>query len=1502
MAHRYFGGDRMAVRQSEIINALEELVLNEGGFLFQRIVASIADHKWPELITSEWHNDLGADMQTPPILASDGKGKVLAASVSTGILKKIKEDAKKVNDDYPDTKVLIFGTPHKVTQAKEKKWAKVIKRNFDLDLYVISRQAIITHLEKPESIGLCRLIGIDVDTEPSILETSKTIKVGALDYANDQLKNIPFRDLPLISLRACLFDDKSKEIRKTFELCDIKKMLLQGKRFVLEAPGGRGKTTTLLQLANLLSDEECIPFVVDFPSWIMSGKSIFEYLSQSPYFKGLCPESFIKTCGATHFIFLINGWNEISDENFDRAHVFLRQLSRDCAGSGIIVATRAHYTSPPLTQASHLTLLPLDGRDRIEYLGKLDIDSVQLKEKLSNDRTLDTLTRTPLVLAGVTEIFKQGGIESIPRSKASVLYKVIDLMEKYTDTANQLNRPPLAGNAQEYLCDLASYMTEKIETTIIDKEARLAVNATIENLESGGQTRTMTVPQEVLDTLCKHHVLEKLDNPNAFRFQHHQFQELFAMMSLRQKLLALVKNEEDVLSEEFVKRYLNVPAWEEPFIMLAEDIGDRIQLDESEMKKAGTLLVKMALEVHPILAARLSRLCGQKVWDEVAADFSEKLRGQYLSTDQNDKDVALAAMIASGSPDFKDIIASLLSAEDMQTRLRALRCYDHFYLSSLGDDWQEEVRSWSESARVDFVRETLQSCPTYKEIENFALTGPSLKVKREAIEWTGWIGSIEDVERLLDQLSTDDLEKIAPKLKIKKLPSKYLDKVTDVLKKIYSQLSNPNDCLKNLISQASLGNVEIDKIKSQLEEIESPGEQGLEAFVVKPALNIVRKLDANWVSQWVVTRIASGELYFGNLSPFIEEIPDQLSNQWLEELCNKNLRFKNYEKLIKLLAFKPPKDMPRKVFSKLCELKRKIISAPQAKLSTDDYGVERQLQELFRATPPSIAISELPHLESEPDEIELQVMLDVFNSNGRHEEDLKDILPEELRQKLRQYFKNCLPKALDMDDPNGSIKADLASCLSRVGDLQDTDDLRLLVQEDIKRFKNEIASSNTGRNSQCQNYLKAITELDESQAEEEILRLIDEPLYDRESAKHLIQLAKTPSHEEEGFSGFKSIQQTIVGWRTENAAPKFDTDKKEKFSKIIKDKIECFIEQAKFGDDLELVNFLDFVEVLSVLNPKKYLGFVIESLLSSNDKWSWKKLTILKNLLRECPALPADTTLPLIEEVLTNVRENQSRSEKERLLRDILTLLPFIDDVKVGLDKANEIILEFGLKSQFLKDILPCLGLNKSDIALSFLLELAGLNGEHINDLGKEWFETLKDMNSKESKRILMSFIDPNISVFEQNPSLSQIDALATCIAEAAKNDKEIYKSVTDLCSSELGEQERLILSKVIAKLNTEDAVLAGLSLIDDRLSQPIPQPLLDSVMSFFLKQKTVGKSSSYTLSPQSSNRIRRKLFEMSELDTHRKLSTKLLLKKIDVLRVEYGKPMNEPWNPKFET
>jgi len=416
--------------RTEIEKALDELIAEEDAFKFQSLGVVLAKQKWPRLIASERRYDLALDAHARGDLEPDGRGMGLACSL-TAEYDKIVEDATKVRKNYPDVRVLIFATPHKVTKYKEKQWADDLSNTLGLDLVVMPREELVTSLIDPSNADICRSqLGIHIEGRPEREPVLTRAREAVAEVLTTWARRPRLSGRPLIDLDAERVEEQ-RETHERLSIEDLRVSLAQGRRIILEAPAGRGKTTTLVQIAQRTIAEGGLAFLVDLPFWVRTGTEILQFVAQAPAFakRGLDAKALLELRGTEPFFFLLNGWNEISEGTAESAVQALRELEQNYPSAGIIVATRTHRLRPPLPGAFRAQLLTLRRSQRDQYLilalGKSASD---LAAKLNNSRTLDELTRTPLILAEVTELFLKGS--TIPTTKTGILGAVMRMVEE----------------------------------------------------------------------------------------------------------------------------------------------------------------------------------------------------------------------------------------------------------------------------------------------------------------------------------------------------------------------------------------------------------------------------------------------------------------------------------------------------------------------------------------------------------------------------------------------------------------------------------------------------------------------------------------------------------------------------------------------------------------------------------------------------------------------------------------------------------------------------------------------------------------------------------------------------------------------------------------------------------------------------------------------------------------------------------------------------------------
>ena len=1509
------------VYRTEIETALDEMISNEEGIRFQRMVIILAKQKWPDLIACEPKKDQGRDSYTPVSLAADGIGKVLACSI-TATIGKIKGDASSVKKYYNDIKVLIFATPvKKVTNPKVAKWAKEILDEFGYELIVIPREDIISSLMLPSNASICRTeLGISIPIEASVEDLIEQAQHASSELTANWLANPRLAGRPHINLHTVKLDQKGKETSEKLNLESIQTELLAGRRIVLEAPAGRGKTTTLIQLAKQTERANALAFLIDLPAWAKSRLSILDFIAQMPPFlsRNIDAGNLARIHQDTQFLFLLNGWNEISKNYSDDAVTALRELERNFPKAGLIVATRNHHISPPLPGAFRTKLLSLDRKQRTEYLHQaLGIRADELSLMLDTNPVLDALTRTPFILSEVTTIFKAGG--EIPPTKIGVLGEVIRLLEQSEEHQSHLHAAPLRGHASEYLTELAVKMSECGDTTIDEKDARPLVNSVSKRLIDDGQIATLPEPASVLNTLCAHHILERLDYPSvAFRFEHQQFQEFYAASFLKQQLNELASIDNHDRSQAFTKRYLNEPVWDEPLRMIAEEIGVQsanLTVESNEVK-TGELLIKMALNVDPIFAATLSQLCGKIVWSQVRSDVAGYLRSWYAVDDENHQQCAVAGMLATGSDDFSDIILPLLANKDQQVRLGTYRAGKEFYLSSLGTNWRNVVKGWEEEARYDFVTEMTRDQLMLEISEDFALFDPSLRIRVEAVRMLNWVGADQEFARLLGVLDGEGFEKAIREIDVEMIPLSLRPRALGVYQKLLNASEGALGRLRILLCAAELGDTSTtERLKRELTQLEPGKISDSGEFVIEPALKIVQKTEPEWISHWVAERIVNGSLWRERWINLVTTIPDDLKNSLLEKISSEDLQHNQSSGIIAVLAATGDPAFVEAVFVKLCDIRRSF-SDEIGRRNESKKEIVRQLENLLRALPPNVVVKGLENcLSHEYDIIEFTSLIEVFSSNGREKTDLREQLQDDLRQKLRGYLKHSVPWVLRQDDFTGEVKVNLASALSRVGEPEDMQDLQLLVWADIERVRKGMAARARGEQNESAKYcmtwfdhwhVAAIVSLDSVSAETLLLEVLCEWDYESSAASALVRLAKIKNIDDEYY--YKKDYRIVWEARAGNPSKHYDEERRQRYAVALRQRVSSLLEERASSDQPRNYDFRlkDLSIRLASLDSQNSAELVLQVMALPGEWDGYKRCEALDALLFGGAKLPTETSLMVLNPTIEYLcAKGLYNDEQKGALKRCLCLLPFVDTPFIGIARIREVLKATELPAYELREIVTALGFSQCQEALNLLREIATTYGNDLNQMSEEWVNAVATLGGTDSKKILLSFIDPNadeLPIRWDDNGFGIEGLLVSRLADLAQAETEIKQRVFQFCDMQLTSKNRHLLSKLIAKLGTVDAILAGLKLIDDNDTERIPFDLWRAIETVFIERRDGKTQNSYTLLSRSSNEVREKLFEMTLQDVRWKRSAFQLLGQIEVWRLEHGRPSTEPRHPDYDS
>jgi hypothetical protein len=281
-------------------------------------------------------------------------------------------------------------------------------------------------------------------------------------------------------------------------------------------------------------------------------------------------------------------------------------------------------------------------------------------------------------------------------------------------------------------------------------------------------------------------------------------------------------------SRGFAKQYVNEPRWGESLRMLAEDIA--VSSAKPMFVKAGAKLVRMALHVDGILAADLGNASGSAAWSEIRTDIGKRLCAWYSQKDGNHRQCALAATLATGSDDFKDILVPLLTDADNQVRLSAYHGGAELLPENVGSNWRDVIRGWSEEVRLDFNVQLAHNPWFADVVEEIALADPSPKIRWNVAHMLSWYGFTEKVEDLLKSLDDTSLREALRTARPDEIPTSQWPRVVAVYEQMHMEAGDAFERLRLLgVLQAFGGTNIVERMKAELDALGpdqlKPGDQ-----------------------------------------------------------------------------------------------------------------------------------------------------------------------------------------------------------------------------------------------------------------------------------------------------------------------------------------------------------------------------------------------------------------------------------------------------------------------------------------------------------------------------------------------------------------------------------------------------------------------------------------------------------------------------------------------------
>jgi DNA polymerase III delta prime subunit len=1509
----------MTVGRTELALALDDMDENQDGVRFQRMALQLIRQAWPEIVCSEPGKDLGIDARVPTSLAADGVGRAFACSI-TPTYAKILADARKIRANYPSLKLMIFATPAGVSNQRAEGWIQELEKELGLELVILSREDLVSRLLEPASAPARQLLlGFAASRTPEFADLCAEVALATRENVDIWFAHRRLGSHPSLTLRFSIVGEDGK-VTEQIEQQQILELLEQHRHILLEAPPGSGKTTTLVQMARSLADHDVLPILMHLPEWASSrqaGLADFLVAHSGPFqARALQAAQVLQVLQQRPTVVLLNGWNELSSAGLELIEQRLQAEERKLPDTGFLVATRGHRFRPPLEGLSRITIQKLNRVERRSYLTEaLGAAGDALADEIDRSPALNDLTRTPFILHEVMKLKRAG--QALPATKMGILEQVTSLFEKSPEHGNWLVRAPLHGMASSYLSALAEEMTQRGDTLITEASARVICSQVSERLVQARQMKQPAAPSDILGALTDHHVLERtIQATGNLQFEHQQFQEFYAAHTLGNALERAAEAAE--LVPAYQRDFINWPAWEESLRMLAEKIaGDGAAVPLGAGVKA-KLLVGMCAEVDLYFAATLARLCAVALPQDARTALVDRLRRWYAVADEAHQQLALAAIFETGFPEFADLVTPLLTSEDHQTRLRTYRNARELHLSILGGEWQAIVSNWTTTLRSDFVSELTIHGGRTDIAEYFALYDPDVEVRKASIRYMGWMRDDGRLVRAIDALPASERESALLQIHTDEVPPALLAEVVHAHEQRLAAETDHVRRVQMILSGRELGLPGIaDALK---EELRSGGVEGFNHMnnrSLAEALTFIKETDGGWVSAWVASQVAVSALPYRLWSTLLTTVPDEVQQDLLTSIMTTELGHQQAD-AISVLASVIGVPRMEQAFTTYCDVK---AQTERANVPHGDvrYAIIRQLEQLFRETPSIVSVASMAsHFDQPLSEATLRGITSLLGrgiptGNEREQPlDLRPELPKELCERLRQYLKQAVTFACELEDSYGRLIADLSSTLSRVGSPEDLIDLTRLLHADVARWTAIRAAQASGKRVQLtgwqQVHVRALLTLDAPDADEVLIALLNVDQYVLYAARALLELAQIEPEIPNPFlrESFRLVWVAREGKR----AARFEEGKRQKYAAAIRSCLEQRLAQVRATSrPEEHARFLyELAAILAILDGAASSPLICDCAAVA-DRWGgWHRAEALRQVLFSGGTVPFETAHAILESVLAQMtpqryfQDDQGRG----LVTSLLCLLPYTDQPERGIARIRQVLDEGRLYGYHLRGLVTALGHSRAPGALALLTEFAGPGTSTFSSVATEWIEAVGNLGGRDGATTLLAFIESGCTA--QNRALPHdhhlFELAANRIATLAQTDDKLQSKILALVNVPGPPERDFVIIKTVAALSSLDAMLTTLNLAIEDRSHRWPYFVLEEAFQelCLIKRRTPPDSNSYTLEPTPAVELRRRLLEIATAGDRRSRNAFSLLGQIDVWRLEHGKPTREPRHPAIES
>jgi len=1496
----------MPIDSFEIERALDRLISEEAGTVFQRLSVGIAKLERPDLIATTRKSDLGADALTPSILSATKPGKKIAVGVSlTSTKDKIISDADSIKSNYGDIDLLEFYVPSNMTQKRIGAVQEEVKKQYGHDLIVHPREDIVQTLLLEKSRNLIESFLRIRDPDPG------------LDQVEDILRKYAVSCVPTVSRR--LFDygpmielEFGDEDGKIHSLIEVSELLEHGVSIVITGDPGAGKSVTLFQIGERFLDEResRVPIFVDLPNWFHHGGELIDYLCHRPELlaANLKATDLAKFLSSGRSVFLLNGWNEIESSERESAHRSLLDLANNLPLTSYAISTRPSDDLPSL----NIELLELQGvgdNQRRQYINSImGADGEALSIEIERNLEIHSLSRNPLALSAIVEAFRNTGV--VPHSLYEALKSSIETIETSSEHAPALEQGATEGRSFDYMKDLATELTE-IGGVILDTSvAYQRIDEVADRLRSEGVKKKSSSSVEIVECLVSHHLLKNLNEGRNVAFSHQLYQEFYAAESICDFLQAVIDAEDAESDETRMKllRILDSPIWQSTILLAVDALSYRISRGNEEAKECLKLAFDLSVRVDLMFSATILRRAGSEFWPEVRSEFVEYVDAWQQLPDPHPK-MAYVARLESGNEEFSKIAWETLCADGQDERRDILLLLpSNLSLDSIRGNWREAFAAFDDETR----RRILTNLSHYGDRDTeealvwFAQEDSVNETRIEALIGLAWNGNYSKVSELITEQSNEVLESLAVKspLSFVKLSSSAREKLREVSLEILKKEEATIGRFNFLIRTAFRFDINVEKnLKDGLEKFNFDGlpeDRWNRQEALKSIFGYLADRDPDWTVKFLFNIEING-IYGGALelvpssilANFIEEIFDSAFSPETDERIRRNLieaiqEIENLEVVVKVL------------------LKWRDQIKEKDNKSEEFQAFLRSLDGYLNGVDPDLLLEAIIQEFQNPD------LEDIFNISKLLRTNMRSAGTREKNEKTEKtaefaaWWGSFHADVLAVDDPEGFFGSEYSNVLSRFGRIADVEIVQKFIAKDIARRNEERRlleewrekggdQPQVSRVAHDEWFVDYLCRLAESDAAEVIIEYLGEPEYEVASMGGIVSVLLAPyrSVEESDLFGRKSAYKLALQAKSGRDPNQIDAE--ERCANLVRGYI---IDRKRNLDDTDLSSVLRLKKVVAIfarVASQEDVDLIFDVICLPEKYSFYPRMAAIENLYSRGIDIDFDLICQVFAEHWDQMKETGRIDESERYtLVNSLTALAYTSTP----DRCDSVWREFLPKfhRNDIRQLLTGIIASGSDRGLEYAKEISFGIGD--NELISSFLDALIRYGDHDKAAFLLSELiaGDDWELLYRSWNYPHAEGLTSIVSQLIGKDEGIRQSLTALANESPGIRRIWIASILI---HSGDIVRRdALQLISSESVGAQSGWAWEAIKNQLLRKESDDDLSSYQLRSEEANALRSELLSIGLNDETKKENILGLLGNIDLLRLEYGKPIDETRHP----